>query len=123
MRTPERHTVVGMMSGSSLDGLDICLCQLWEDDGWHHRILRTTTIPYQEDWVRRLRGLNGVRDRAIIEEADLALGQGRVRVVERAGAHDDDAPSVPATVPQILAEAGTFALIFMTILSFLQRFP
>ena len=46
------------MSGSSLDGLDLCCAEFTGDystDIWSHRILKTTTIQYDPDWLERLR--------------------------------------------------------------------
>lgn len=49
---------VGCMSGSSLDGLDICCVEFTGDicsDLWGYRILCAETIPYSPEWQRRLR--------------------------------------------------------------------
>ena len=49
------HTAIGLMSGSSLDGLDLVLTRLVSDEG-HYRyvILDATTMPYPEHWRERL---------------------------------------------------------------------
>ncbi|MEN1783603.1 MAG: anhydro-N-acetylmuramic acid kinase [Bacteroidota bacterium] len=47
--------VLGMMSGTSLDGLDLAYCQFWEDNAqWHFEIRQCTTIPYSEKWHQLL---------------------------------------------------------------------
>lgn len=57
---------IGLMSGSSLDGLDICYAEFTGDvdtDVWGYRILKTLTLPYTEEWLERLRNarlLNGL---------------------------------------------------------------
>lgn len=47
-------TVAGVMSGTSLDGLDIALCGFEElHNKWHFEVLATTTIPYSQEWKKR----------------------------------------------------------------------
>ncbi len=49
---------IGLMSGTSLDGLDICYVEFTGDvetDVWGYRIQKATTLPYSEDWRARLR--------------------------------------------------------------------
>ena len=44
-----------MMSGSSLDGLDIALVRFQEEDGnYHFQILQAETLPYPEYWTKQL---------------------------------------------------------------------
>ena len=50
------YQVIGMMSGSSLDGLDIAYVELQAKSGkWDFDIIQAETIPYPEDWAERLR--------------------------------------------------------------------
>jgi len=49
---------VGVMSGTSLDGIDICCVELTgsdENDIWSHKILKAKTFPYSAEWTARLR--------------------------------------------------------------------
>lgn len=48
---------LGLMSGTSLDGLDICNASFQKDDlgQWQFRILNASTFPYTEFWENRLR--------------------------------------------------------------------
>lgn len=48
---------LGLMSGTSLDGLDICHASFQKDDlgKWQFKILHTSTFPYAEVWENRLR--------------------------------------------------------------------
>lgn len=49
------YNVIGLMSGSSLDGLDICYAQYEEVRGkWSAQILQAECIPYTEEWQRNL---------------------------------------------------------------------
>lgn len=50
------YKVLGMMSGTSLDGLDMALCHLFfEDDAWNFEIRACTTVPYTKKWHRELK--------------------------------------------------------------------
>lgn len=47
--------IIGAMSGTSLDGLDLALCRFERDgDRWRHRVLRAGTLPYDDVWRQRL---------------------------------------------------------------------
>ncbi|MGC4058015.1 MAG: anhydro-N-acetylmuramic acid kinase [Chitinophagaceae bacterium] len=49
------YHVIGLMSGSSLDGLDICYAQYEEIRGkWSAQILASECIAYSEEWQRNL---------------------------------------------------------------------
>ena len=47
---------IGLMSGTSLDGLDLCFAE-FEKTGttWRFRFLKAETLPYSEDWENKLR--------------------------------------------------------------------
>jgi anhydro-N-acetylmuramic acid kinase len=46
---------IGLMSGTSLDGLDICLAEFEKTDRWHFQILEAETLPYSIDWENKLK--------------------------------------------------------------------
>lgn len=46
---------IGLMSGTSLDGLDICLAEFEKTDKWIFNILQAETLPYSMDWENALR--------------------------------------------------------------------
>lgn len=46
---------IGLMSGTSLDGLDICFAEFKKQDQWTFRILKAETLPYSDDWEKRLK--------------------------------------------------------------------
>ena len=50
-------TGIGCMSGSSLDGLDLCYVEFTGDvdtDVWGHRVIKAKTVPYSAEWEERL---------------------------------------------------------------------
>lgn len=50
------YCCVGLMSGTSLDGLDLVLCELNpEETHWSYRILKAETTTYNNRWKQRLR--------------------------------------------------------------------
>lgn len=51
------YRAIGIMSGSSLDGLDIAFVEFHETAGkWEYEIKAAECYPYSEVWVKRLRG-------------------------------------------------------------------
>jgi len=47
---------IGLMSGTSLDGLDICLAKFEkQNSAWKFEILQAETLPYSQDWENKLR--------------------------------------------------------------------
>jgi anhydro-N-acetylmuramic acid kinase len=47
--------IIGLMSGTSMDGLDIASCHFWEENGkWRFRIEKCHTYPYPKDLESRL---------------------------------------------------------------------
>lgn len=50
------YRAIGLMSGSSLDGLDIAYVEFQENAGrWTHEILQADCYPYPADWMNRLK--------------------------------------------------------------------
>ncbi len=51
----KQYRVIGVMSGTSLDGLDIALCNIkYEDNKWLFEIEKATTVDYEEEWKEKL---------------------------------------------------------------------
>jgi anhydro-N-acetylmuramic acid kinase len=55
MKNQEQYKVLGLMSGTSLDGLDIAFCRFSKVDiGWNYSIEAAETIRYSKRWVEAL---------------------------------------------------------------------
>lgn len=51
----QKYDVIGLMSGTSLDGLDVVFCRFYvEKKSWKFEILNAETLPYSEDWLKKL---------------------------------------------------------------------
>ncbi|MDG1313960.1 MAG: anhydro-N-acetylmuramic acid kinase [Flavobacteriaceae bacterium] len=51
------YNIIGLMSGTSLDGLDICYTQYSYNGSWSFKILKAVTIPYTKKWIAILKEL------------------------------------------------------------------
>lgn len=50
------YRAVGLMSGSSLDGLDIVFAEIQENGGkWTYEILKADCYPYSDEWIKKLK--------------------------------------------------------------------
>jgi anhydro-N-acetylmuramic acid kinase len=49
-----KYKVLGVMSGTSLDGVDLALVQFSKESQWDFQILTAETIPYSPEWKKKL---------------------------------------------------------------------
>jgi anhydro-N-acetylmuramic acid kinase len=55
-----KYHVIGLMSGTSTDGLDLAFCSFSLENGkWAYEILQAETMPYSDEWTHRLKNLPG----------------------------------------------------------------
>lgn len=52
-----KYSVIGVMSGTSLDGVDVIYAQFELDDVWHFKMIHSETISYNSGWENTLRNL------------------------------------------------------------------
>ncbi|MCK5857520.1 MAG: anhydro-N-acetylmuramic acid kinase [Bacteroidales bacterium] len=58
-----RYKTIGLMSGTSLDGLDIAYCEFILNDGkWSFDIKHGKTFPYSEEWRNRLKNAHNISE-------------------------------------------------------------
>jgi len=85
------YKAIGLMSGSSLDGLDIVFAELQETSGqWTYEILASACYPYPDEWAERLKNatsLNAV-DYALLDvDYGHYLGKEIVRFIDENNLH------------------------------------
>jgi anhydro-N-acetylmuramic acid kinase len=79
LRNAPSRRIVGLMSGTSLDGLDIALCRVFAS-GTITRVEleRFVTVPYGSDWQERLRRVSSVPTVDMLELTMLHTELGRL---------------------------------------------
>ena len=50
----EKHNIIGLMSGSSLDGIHLVDADFWHDGKWHFEIVAKDNYDYDDDWQNAL---------------------------------------------------------------------
>jgi len=67
MKTKTNYQILGIMSGTSIDGVDLALCLFTKKDKWSFKIEKTRTISYSKKWKKRLRNLHKKSDKVIAQ--------------------------------------------------------
>lgn len=91
------YKVIGLMSGSSLDGLDLAYVHLQEKaatgkgfKSWEYTLVHTVCYPYSDSWRQRLAGAAGLSALAyqlLHAEYGRYLGEQVLRFIEEFGLH------------------------------------
>jgi len=55
--TKDHYKVIALMSGTSLDGIDIIYTEFQKKDDWSFKILNFQTVPYSKKWKEILKSL------------------------------------------------------------------
>ena len=68
MNSKELYKVTGLMSGTSLDGVDIAHCLFKKEaNAWSYRIEKADTIRYPREWMEQLRHAHSLNGEALID--------------------------------------------------------
>jgi len=77
------YNIAGLMSGSSLDGLDIAFCKLSkQNENWSYEFLHTITIPFPKKVTEILTSLSESSGIEAIESADNYFGSWMADTIE-----------------------------------------
>tara|TARA_R110002050_G_scaffold290260_1_gene443697 strand:- start:17935 stop:19008 length:1074 start_codon:yes stop_codon:yes gene_type:complete len=69
-----KYRVIGLMSGTSMDGLDLAYCEfVFKMQKWDFKIIHSETIPYSKKWLKHL---NNARQLSKKDLAELDLTYG-----------------------------------------------
>jgi anhydro-N-acetylmuramic acid kinase len=69
------YSIIGMMSGTSLDGVDLAHCTFEEtENGYSYKMGACETVPYPETWLKRIVSLPGA---SALEFAETHTAYGR----------------------------------------------
>ena len=47
----KQFKIIGLMSGTSLDGLDIVYVNFYQDKNWKYEIINSKTYMYEKKWI------------------------------------------------------------------------
>ena len=69
-----KYTVIGVMSGTSLDGLDIVKCHFSKKKSWCYEIEKGITIKYSKSWKENLKKTH-LKDKKEINQISIDYGR------------------------------------------------
>jgi len=69
-----KYKVLGIMSGTSLDGIDLTICTFTKNQKWEYKIEKSNTLKYPISWKSKLATLH-TQNKAIVEQTNIQFGQ------------------------------------------------
>ncbi|MEC9209885.1 MAG: anhydro-N-acetylmuramic acid kinase [Bacteroidota bacterium] len=69
-----KYRVLGVMSGTSLDGIDLAICTFTKNTRWEFKIEKSETLKYSNYWKKTLGNLHK-KPKNIISEIDIEYGK------------------------------------------------
>src|SRR5882672_2774175 len=78
MKQKNTYKAIGIMSGTSMDGLDLACCRFNKEQKWNFEIQSARTIPYPVAWKNKLSGapfLSGVELSALDADYGKFIGE------------------------------------------------
>ena len=69
-----QYHIIGLMSGTSLDGVDLVKCLFQKDKKWTYSVENSKTIPYSNFWKEKLSTLH-LKNKNEIEKCNLEFGE------------------------------------------------
>ena len=71
LKIKNSYNVIGVMSGTSIDGVDLCYSNFsYENKNWKFLIRIAETVPYEKSWITKLTNAHGLSD-IDLKELDL----------------------------------------------------
>jgi anhydro-N-acetylmuramic acid kinase len=67
MDSKQKYKVIGLMSGTSLDGIDIAYCTFHFQKGWKYTIEKAETLAYTTPWLKKLKEAHRLPAEKLIE--------------------------------------------------------
>ena len=108
------YRVIGLMSGTSLDGLDMAYCHLWQEDGyWQYDIKETKEVQYTDEMREYLKNaihLSNEDHDSLHKDYGVWLGERVVEFVENLNGEVDFVASHGHTSHHRPEEGITFQL-------------
>jgi len=110
----KKYKVLGIMSGTSMDGIDYALCEFVKnDDSWECKISAAETIPYSNEWEKKLgncHNLSGYELLKLDMEYGYYIGENAKNFLKRNGLKADFISSHGHTVFHNPKEKVTFQI-------------
>ena len=69
-----KYTVLGVMSGTSLDGIDLAICAFTKNQQWEYKIMKSNTLKYPIYWKSKLATIH-TQKKATVEQTDIQFGK------------------------------------------------